>query len=160
MKKLFVILVLLILSGCAAQTDAEPYDIRKEMSDMSEYIESKEVFDVDVAAISDFFASFNNTDYRLRGMVTEYEEYKDMFGNNQVKCEIVCGNRPVSVFLDGGELTSNGEYIEVVGKLLSISNSDWGENVSQYPANIAISFAHIVERGASVREQIEDSQND
>jgi len=166
MKRLTAVALMVIIAvglmGCAAETEpqdtqsemqdiaeTEPYDIQTEMQDMSGYIESQEVLDIDVAAISDFFASFNSADYRLRGMVTEYGENS----NGSIGCKLLCGNRPVTVYFDDGETTSNGEYIEIVGELLTINNADWED-----AANISINFAHIVERGASVREQIEQEQ--
>ena len=166
MKRLITVMLMVIIAvglmGCAEKAEPQgtqseqqdieetgSYDLQTEMQDMSGYIETQKVLDINVAVISDFFASFNSTDYRLRGMVTEYGP--DSNGN--IGCKLLCDNRPVTVYFDDGETTENGEYIEIVGDLLTISNSDWED-----AANISINSAHILERGESVHEQIEQEQ--
>ena len=159
MKRLFVILVLLMLTGCAAKADAELYNLQSEMNNMSRYLGNENsVVDVDISTLNEFFGDVDTAAYRLRGMVTDFREETidgilDDYSMNA--CDLVCVDLPVSVYFADGESATNGEYIEIVGELFTLDGDNLLDN-----ASFSIREAHIVERGASVREQIEDSQND
>lgn len=155
MKRKRIIVVILamviLLAGCAAQPAMEPYDIRSEMYDMSRQLGDKSnIVDIDIATLSDFFASIEATKYRLRGMVTEYKAEKNFLGNYMVSCYLLCDDITVSVVFADSESTSDGEYIEIVGELLGTGYGGYSNR-----ASFAIGAASIVERGASVRERIE-----
>lgn len=155
MKRLLSVILAAVvvagMAGCAAKTQAEPYELRNEMLDMSRHLDNKSnIVDIDVPTLSKFFEAVYGTKYRLRGMVTNYKAEVNFLGNYTVSCDLLCDDMTVSVYFNNGESASDGEYVEVVGELLGIGYGGYSN-----AASFALNFASIVERGASVRERIE-----
>ena len=148
--------VLLVISGYAYyrhMAKEEPYNLEREMRSMSRYLGDKgTIVDVDVTTLDKFFKSVDNVKYRLRGMVTDYKEKPSLFYENKKRytCDLLCSNdMRVSVYFKDDEGVADGEYVEIVGELLTIGMG------SSDRTCFSIYDASIVERGASVRERVE-----
>lgn len=148
--------VLLVISGWAYyrhMAKEELYNLEREMRSMSRYLGDKgTIVDVDVTTLDELFKSVDNVKYRLRGMVTDYKEEPNLFFESKIMytCYLLCSNdMRVSVYFKDDEGVADGEYVEIVGELLSI-----GKGYSN-TTGFSITNASIVERGASVRERVE-----
>lgn len=143
------------LAGCAAETDAGSYNLQDEMHDMSMYLsDESNIVDVDIKVLNDFMGSVEKTNYRLRGMVTDYEEelYQGALGDSMARtCSLICDSLTVHVMFADGETAKNGEYIEVVGKPFALKYDKYADDRTQF----SLIGCAIVERGASVRGRIE-----
>lgn len=134
--------------GCAKEKETD-YDLGSSMSEMTDSIKNEnKIMDIDAKTLSSFFAAIDDAKFRIRGMVTDYAE-KNIIGLDSKNCKLVCDGLVVDVYFNEDQEVANGEYIEVVGELLTISG-EIGDG-----AAFSLNFSNVVERGASVRERIE-----
>lgn len=154
--KRFVVLVLVGLMvfgcvGCSEEQEEKTYDLALGMREMTTSLNNEnQVADVDLEALNRFCDALHNTKFRVRGMVTEYE----ITQMGSKSCQIVCGEFKVHTFLSDDEDSTDGEYIEVIGGILTMDEYE-GYGSPPYRASFVLHNASIVERGASVRERIE-----
>lgn len=153
---LVVITVFLSCFACAdnKKPDLKECTVEEVMQAFSICVKQNEnSVDVDADTLHDFWDTCASMKIRLPGMVTEVDKSgSTLFPYiTHLSCKLVCGEKEVSVFFeDKNESIAEGEYIEIVGNLLSLHDG-WSKN-----ASFSINDAQIVERGKSVREQLEN----
>ena len=159
---IMVSIILMLCAGTACAKEDEPpksndYSVKELMREFPKSVENEHsIIDVDVSTLNEFFNTCATMKVRLRGMVIKYESAPSLIlpSYTQTSCVLVCDGKEIRVFFESeNEIATDGEYIEIIGEILSMSKPVTADSVS-----FTINNAKIIERGSSVKAQCETTK--
>ena len=152
MKRVIALTVVmcLLLCGCGivpiGGAEKKPSEQKETTADslIDEYrnIPNGGILDVDHESLSTLGDLMYTTKYRVCGVLTEIEDKSWM-----CSAWLVVGEEKIWVSLEKGQSLIDGEYVEVVGRILDAR-----------PDGVSLTDCTITVRGSSVRERLESSK--
>lgn len=103
------------------------------------------ILDVDHDSLSRLGASMAETKYRVCGVLTDIEE-RTVLGLYQCSAHLVVGEEDIYIFLVEDQSPVDGEYVEVVGRILSPGT------------RTSLTDCTITDRGSAVRDRLESEE--
>lgn len=146
MMKRFIVAVMVIVSvlfcGCDI-SNAETKTTTTTVWDLVnayQNIQDGGILEVDYYGLDKLSKEMRETQFRICGVLTEVKESSGLIG---CSAQLVVGNNEVHIYFADNQVPVEGEYVEVVGELLS-------------PLTVSLTDCRITERGDSVRERIKN----